>query len=95
MAGEDTPETRVIELGKACGSFQFYWATYSQQDRMVVTYEGKVLFDSGCVGSSGTETLNYCGSDTSITVDVSPNCAGGSGTAWDFTVYCPGSSPEE
>lgn len=89
VAGADTPETRVIDLGKNHGTFQFDYETYSQKDRITVTYEGTTLFDTGCVGASGTKNLTYSGSSTSVTVTVQPNCAGGSGTSWNFTVYCP------
>ena len=48
-----------------------------------------VLFDSGCVGSSGSENLAFDGGSSEVTVEVTPNCAGGSGTSWEFTVRCP------
>jgi len=89
VSGADTPETRVIDLGINHGTFQFSYETYSQQDEIIVSYEGTVLFDTGCVGASGTQNLTYSGTSTDITVDVHPNCAGGTGTAWAFTVYCP------
>lgn len=89
VSGADTPETRVIDLGINHGTFQFFYDTYSQQDRIIVSYQGTVLFDTGCVGASGTQYLTYSGTSTSVTVDVHPNCAGGTGTAWNFTVYCP------
>lgn len=89
VAGADTPETRVIDLGTNHGAFKFDWETYTQKDRITVSYEGKTLFDSGCVGANGTQNLSYSGTSTFVTVTVQPNCAGGSGTAWNFTVYCP------
>jgi hypothetical protein len=88
-AGADTPDTRSIELGKSSGQFDFSYNTYSQKDQILVKYQGTTLFDTGCVGTSGTKTLNYNGSSTQITVQVIPNCAGGSGTAWDYSVACP------
>lgn len=89
VAGGDAAESRVIELGRTSGSFVFQYDTFSQQDRMIVTYQGGVLFDTGCVGASGAPTLNYAGSSTQVRVTVQPNCAGGTGTAWNFTVNCP------
>lgn len=89
VAGADTPETRVIDLGINHGTFQFDYNTYSQQDQIIVSYQGTILFDTGCVGASGTKYLSYSGTSTSVTADVHPNCAGGTGTAWNFTVYCP------
>ena len=89
VSGRDVPETRTIELGRRSGTFTFTYQTYGQPDRMVVSYEGRSLFDTGCVGASGAQNLSYSGNATTITVQVTPNCRGGSGTAWDFTVSCP------
>jgi hypothetical protein len=88
-SGGDVPEVHTINLGKASGTFQFYYDTQSQQDRLVVTYEGKTLYDTGCVGTSKTVPVSYSGTATSITVTITPNCAGGSGTFWEFSVSCP------
>ncbi len=91
VAGGDTPDTRTIELGKNEGTIAFSYETYRIKDRIIVTYEGKVLHDSGCVGTGGTKTVNltYKGQSTQIQVRVEPNCAGESGTAWNYTVNCP------
>lgn len=89
VAGGDAPVTRTVQLGKKAGTFNFSYNTYSVQDRMVVTYQGRTLFDTGCVGASDSVNLAYSGTSTSVTVSVSPNCAGGSGTQWTFTVGCP------
>ncbi|GMR20311.1 MAG: hypothetical protein BMS9Abin36_0906 [Gammaproteobacteria bacterium] len=88
-AGGDTADTRQVELGKTAGTFDFKYQTYSIKDQMKVTYEGGVLLDTGCVGESKTIPLTYSGSSTKVTVEVIPNCAGTSGTAWYYTVYCP------
>jgi len=90
-SGSDNPETFTIDLGKKSGTFQFDYETYSVNDRMIVTYEGKTLYDSGCVGTNGikTEYISYSGNSTAITVDVQPNCEGAVSTQWDFVVYCP------
>lgn len=88
-AGGDTPDTRTIELGKPAGAFVFSYDTYSQQDEIIVRYQGTTLFDTGCVGASGSPTLHYSGTSTQISVQVIPNCAGGTGTAWTYSVSCP------
>lgn len=88
-AGGDTPDTRTIELGKTSGSFAFAYETYSQEDEIIVRYMGSTLFDTGCVGANGTKTLSYAGTSSQITVQVIPNCKGGTGTAWNYTVSCP------
>jgi hypothetical protein len=86
--GGDAPETHLIEMGVNQGTFQFDWETYGLEDRIVVSYQGATLFDSGCVGANGSETLTYSGNATQVQVQVFPNCNGGTGTAWVFTVNC-------
>jgi hypothetical protein len=88
-SGGDEPETRTVELGQTSGTFDFFYEMYSQKDQMVVSYEGMTLFDTGCVSGSATNQISYAGSTSQVTVEVVPNCEGGSGTAWDFTVSCP------
>jgi hypothetical protein len=91
IAGGDVPETRIIDLGRRSGTFTFAFDTQSVRDRLTVSYEGRVLYDSGCVGTNGTRTVNiaYSGNSTTVSVQVTPNCQGGSGTAWAFTLSCP------
>jgi hypothetical protein len=89
VAGGDVPETHVVDLGRASGTFDFSYDTFIQQDRIIVTYQGTTLLDTGCVGAAATQTLTYAGTATTVTVQVNPNCAGGTGTAWQFTVGCP------
>jgi hypothetical protein len=89
VAGGDTADTRLIELGTRSGSFMFDYETFSQQDRIIVSYEGRTLFDTGCVGANGTQVLNFAGTSTQVRVEVMPNCQGGTGTAWNYTVHCP------
>jgi hypothetical protein len=91
-AGGDVPDTRTIDLGKPGGTFVFTYDTQSVKDQMIVRYQGTTLFDSGCVGTLGDKTvsLTYGGTSTQISVQVVPNCAGGtSGTAWSYSVSCP------
>jgi hypothetical protein len=88
-AGGDVPDTRTIELGKTAGTFAFAYETYSQEDQIIVRYMGGTLFDTGCVGANGTRSLSYAGTSSQITVQVIPNCKGGSGTSWNYTVSCP------
>ncbi len=90
VAGADAPEQHVVEMGASAGTFQFDWDTYSIPDEMVVTYQGATLFDTGCVGASGTQQIGFSGGSTQITVSVSPDCQPGtSGTGWQYTVGCP------
>jgi len=89
LSGETTPETRVIEMGRTSGTFTFSYDMVAVKDRMVVEYEGSPLFDTGCVSGSDTIYLRYSGKSSTITVRVTPNCAGGSYTYWEFSVSCP------
>jgi hypothetical protein len=88
-AGADAPETLTLELGRRQGTFQFTYDMQTQKDRMEVLYEGRVVHDTGCQSGGTTVNLTYAGNATTIAVRVSPNCEGGSGTAWDFSVSCP------
>lgn len=89
--GSDTPVTRTIELGASSGTFVFSYDTFTQQDRITVSYEGATIFDTGCVGAQASVPLTISGTSTSVTVSVEPNCAspGATGTQWEFSVGCP------
>lgn len=91
FAGGDAPETHTVEMGATSGTFTFSYDTFQIEDQIIVSYEGNTLFDTGCVGASGTQTLSYSGASTQLTVKVNPDCAnpGGTGTAWNYTVNCP------
>jgi YVTN family beta-propeller protein len=89
VAGDDTADTRNINMGRNSGSFNFSYNTFSQEDRIVVTYGSRTLLDTGCVGAIGSNSLSFSGTRDYITVTVTPNCAGGSGTAWNYSASCP------
>ena len=92
VAGADTPVSRRYNMGAGTRSFQFIYQTYTQQDRVKVWNGATNLLDSGCVGTGGEVARNLTltsGGGSSIRVDVEPNCAGGTGTSWYFTVVCP------
>lgn len=94
-AGRDIVEPRkdqyIAEMGRFAGTFRLDYQTYTEPDRIVVEYEGKVLSDTGCVGEGDTRFLKYSGSSTSITVTVYSRCdfVGPSHTDWDFRLRCP------
>lgn len=81
----------VAEMGKTSGTFQLRYETYTEPDRIVIEYEGETLYDTGCVGSSGTKSLTYEGNSTTVDITVYSRCdfVGPSCTDWDFTVHCP------
>ncbi|MBF0344255.1 MAG: VCBS repeat-containing protein [Nitrospirae bacterium] len=89
-AGGDTPETFDFNMGANSGRFSLEYDTYFIEDEIVVMYEGKTLYDTGCVGKQDSVLISFSGSSPLITVFVNPNCSGGtSGTAWQFVVSCP------
>lgn len=90
-AGNNVPFFGSFELGAMAGSFNFEYEHFTIRDRMEVIYEGSVIFDTGCVGGGAMRSLSYNGTATNVIVKVTPNCAGTSGTAWNFGVACPSS----
>jgi len=64
-------------MGMSAGTFTLTYETYGIPDRIVVSYEGQTLFDSGCIGTNGSRTqrISYSGSSALVTVQVTPNCS--------------------
>lgn len=77
--------TTVHQLGKSSGTFIFQYQAYTVPDRFQVVYEGNTLLDTGSVSNTGTASLPFSGSSTTITVTV----IGPTGTGWDYVVNCP------
>ncbi|WP_321393201.1 PASTA domain-containing protein [uncultured Desulfuromusa sp.] len=90
-AGGDRPEQHIIDIGRSGKTFRFDYQTHSQEDMVIVSQGGQVLFNSGCVGTGTTKTivLKKRAFKSEVTVDIRPNCKGGKGTAWEFKVHCP------
>jgi hypothetical protein len=87
--GDEVPKTAIVELAQPSGTFQFDYDTLTVPDQIIVRYEGNVLFDTGCVGASGSQSLTYSGTSTQVEVQVIPVCAGDPDTEWYWTVHCP------
>lgn len=85
-----TDSTVTYDLGIGVGSFDFtYTAFESDSDRFIVRYEGKVIFDSGCVVQGSSVSIDLPGGQsTEVEVEVQAACAG-SGGSWEYTVGCP------
>ena len=95
VAGADTPVTRRYDMGAMHGTFFFEYETYNIKDRIKVWNRETLLFDSGCVGTTGSRNITYSSSSSIIRVDVEPNCECPInqiciGTAWWFTAHCLG-----
>jgi len=90
-AGRENPVSHTVDMGTSFGSFVFEYQTYSVEDRITIVQGGVPLFDSGCVGTNGTQQVrvNLRGGGNRVTVDVQPRCKGHSNTAWEFVVQCP------
>jgi hypothetical protein len=89
-AGENTPEVHHIKLGKTSGTLTMYFQLYDVPDRILVSYEGRLLWDTGCTGGTATGPIgSYSGRSDILDVHVFPNCAGAINTAWEFKVFCP------
>jgi hypothetical protein len=89
--GSDVPVTRTIDIGRPSGRVRFRFDNGAESpDRLVVSYEGRTLLDTGCVATAGprTEYLTYSGRSTKLNVQVIPNCRGGSGSTWTFEMAC-------
>ncbi|CAF3367877.1 unnamed protein product [Rotaria socialis] len=93
VAGSDTPVSRRYDMDATSGVFRFAYNTYTIKDRILVWNDETLLFDTGCVGASGTVYISYSSISSIIRVDVEPNCAcsgvnGCTGTIWWFKLYC-------
>ena len=88
-SGGEAPESISVDLGKSSGSFDFEWNMYDVPDGMAIMYEGKTLFDTGCVSEDGSKLISFSGTSTTIMVNVNSDCTNQGSTSWDFTVNCP------
>ena len=80
---------------KQTGTFKFDYETFSQKDQILVKYQGAIHPSTRVVSEQMerlVKILTYSGTATTVTVEVIPNCAGGSGTAWNFTVFLSNST---
>jgi hypothetical protein len=83
--------TRLINLGKKSGTYQFEFNNKGDgADRIVLDYKGKVIFDTGCLEEAGSKLLKYDGISSPITVSVDADCLEPIGkSTWEFAVSCP------
>ncbi len=90
-SGANAPEQYTIDVGQPYGSVTLNYETYVVKDRIQVYNGGRLIFDSGCVGTRGTKstTLQMSGSSV-FRIVVNPLCdPGESNTQWHFTLGCP------
>jgi hypothetical protein len=89
--GGDIPETHVVDISGTTGVVVFEYDTYTEPDRMIVSIDGRRIFDTTCVGTRGLlrQPIPLPPGAQKLQIRVEPNCAGGSGTAWTFKLACP------
>ena len=83
VAGNDTPDDRVIDIGKAHTAIKFRYETYFIKDQIDVYYKNALVFSSGCLGTEGERVTSVVLDDneSSLRVNVILDCAGETGTA--------------
>ena len=91
VAGNDTPDDRIIDIGRSQLAIKFHYETYTIPDEIQVYYEGSQVFTSTCLGTQGESVtlINMNGNESSLRVNVIPNCQGDTGTAWVYSIECP------
>uniref|UniRef100_A0A914PMU7 Uncharacterized protein n=1 Tax=Panagrolaimus davidi TaxID=227884 RepID=A0A914PMU7_9BILA len=77
-------------MGRNNGTIMFVYQTYDVKDRITITYENRMIFDSGCVGTEDEQQtpVTFSGQSQELRVDVEPNCDGTTSTGWYFSVPC-------
>lgn len=78
----------VYDLGVPCGTFEFSYDTYRIPDRVQIFHDGRLIYDSGVVGTRGvvTESIAYNGSTTFVQVVITAPL---DGTLWTYELGCP------
>jgi hypothetical protein len=73
-------------------TIQITFEAFTQKDAITVTAGGQT-FSSGCISGNVTHLMYLPNGADTITVSVQPNCAGGTGTAWNFSINCVDNVP--
>jgi hypothetical protein len=89
VAGGDIPDDKIIDIGKSNVTVKFAYETYDIKDQIDVYYMKRPIFSTGCVGANGETYLSLNGHESTLSVKVTPNCAGDTNTAWDYSFECP------
>lgn len=97
VSGADQGVTKYIDVGSNEGSIPFMYETYRIRDRITVFHGSEMIYDSGCVGEQRNMQLSLRPDVTrssTIRVTVEPNCAGTTGTLWNFRIGCAGAGSD-
>jgi hypothetical protein len=76
------------ELGRTSGTFRFQYEAFGIPDQFEIFYQGaRIYTTAGAVsGNNGAgQLVTYSGISTQVAVRVT----GPTGTAWNYTVFCP------
>jgi len=89
-AGFNKPEQYRVNIGNS-KFITLKFESYSAKDNIIVGYEGKQIFNSGCVGTRGWKSykLRTDGFTDYVQITVLPNCLGHqNSTQWKFVLEC-------
>lgn len=75
---------------KGAGSLDIDWSFFTFADRLEVFLDGSgtAAYDTGCVSGSGGTTLAIPACTSTVRFLITPLCAGGSSTNWEFSAVC-------
>ena len=83
-------ETFAVNTGNVGFDVSVTFTAFYQADRFLI----QGIYDTGCIGeqaeqpSSVTQTVTIPPNTQNVTLQVIPNCLGGSGTAWELSIVC-------
>jgi hypothetical protein len=96
ITGANVVDTRVVNLGRTAGTFQFTYDTFNVPDLVEVIYEGRELLGETCRGTGGSfpavRMLQFSGTTPFVIVRVTANCDPTNNTGltdWQYQVDCP------
>ena len=96
-SGGAAPSTNVLDTGQNSGTVMIAYRFYSQPDEMYISYDGRLVFDSGFVGTIGANyvltNINYGpGTGTTVTIVMNENGNPSPDDVWDYvaTTTAPG-----
>ncbi|CAF1514882.1 unnamed protein product [Adineta ricciae] len=89
ISGSNTPDNRIIDIGKSRTTVKISYQTYTVKDQIDVYYKNQLIFSTGCIGTNGDTTLSLNDNQSTLKVHVIPNCAGDTQTQWYYSIQCP------
>jgi hypothetical protein len=94
QSGHDGITDTIHKLGRrGPASFQLSYETYNVPDRIVVSYQGRQVYDTGYVGDNNRQGQGTGSVRVSIPAGIADSVLvrvyGGTRTDWDYTVGCP------